>query len=356
MFVTCYSYDHMNAEEKEEHRENHEKHFRHKEESRRLKNHYKEVAANDETIKLLQFDLESVRYLPKLEAKSIFYKRRFAVFNLTVLDVPTMVAKNFMWHEALAKRGSSEIGSCLLQYLKEDSEKCNGPLTYHLFSDSCGGQNRNKNIVAMFLYVINILDNVAEINHTFFEPGHSLMEVDSVHAQIEKASKKIDLYDPSGWYAIVQNASKLKKYVVREMDQDNMYSMSKLRETILPNTLVDNNKNPVKFLSVREFKYKKSEPNKVYFNYTYDNQNLLYFVAKDIEINNVALQREYLAPLPISQGKYKDLQDLCNTKIIPTQYRPFYDALKPDDGDGVSISERRQKKTKEESVHRRVHC
>lgn len=48
------------------------------------------------------------------------------------------------------------------------------------------------------------------------------------------------------------------------MDQDKTFSMTKLREEILPNTLLDNNKKPVKFLSVKHFQYRKSDPNKVF--------------------------------------------------------------------------------------------
>lgn len=65
----------------------------------------------------------------------------------------------------------------------------------------------------------------------------------------------------------------------------------------------------------------------MYFNYSYDKENLLYFLSKDVEIKNVHLKREYFEPLPISRGKYNDMQELCNSKIIPNCYRLFYDAL-----------------------------
>lgn len=38
---------------------------------------------------LLKFDLESVRYCPAIEAKTIFYKRRLAIYNLTVYNAAT---------------------------------------------------------------------------------------------------------------------------------------------------------------------------------------------------------------------------------------------------------------------------
>lgn len=89
-----------------------------------------------------------------------------------------------------------------------------------LASDTCGGQNRNVNITAMFLYAVQTLD-IEIIDHFFFEPGHSQMECDSVHAHIESASKNIEIFDPSGWYTVVRMASKNGKYDVHEMAKKN---------------------------------------------------------------------------------------------------------------------------------------
>lgn len=183
---------------------------------------------------------------------------------------------------------------------------------------------------------------MTEINHLFFEPGHSLMEVDSVHAQIEKTSKKIVIYDPSGWYAVVKQSSKAKKYIVKEMEQEILYSMDKLRGELLKSNLLDNEGNTVKFLKIKHFVYRKSDPKKVFFSYTYHN-DFLYFTTKDIEMGNVVLERQYLGPLPISQDKYNDLQFLCNKKVIPSQYRHFYDTLKISNDEEEGIVKPRKK-------------
>ncbi|CAH2237441.1 jg3570 [Pararge aegeria aegeria] len=86
-------------------------------------------------------------------------------------------------------------------------------------SDTCGGQNRNVNLAAVLLYAVQILD-IPEIEQGYFEPGHSMMEVDSVHAHIETSSKNVNIYHPSGWYTAVRMASKSSKYDVIEMGQE----------------------------------------------------------------------------------------------------------------------------------------
>ena len=64
-----------------------------------------------------------------------------------------------------------------------------------LFSDTRGGQNRNQQMVAMMMmYVNNPDNNVKCITHNFLESGHSMMEVDSMHAAIEHEKKYIDTF------------------------------------------------------------------------------------------------------------------------------------------------------------------
>lgn len=116
---------------------------------------------------LLEFDLEAVRCCPKSGSKAIFYKRRLAVYNLTIYNVSSLRAINYMWHEGIAKRGSIEIASCMYLHLQNIAN--NKPV--FMFSDTCGGQNRNVNFCAMLLYAVHKFD-IPGITQHFFEPGH----------------------------------------------------------------------------------------------------------------------------------------------------------------------------------------
>jgi len=57
----------------------------------------------------------------------------------------------------------------------------------------------------MVLYAAQKFD-IPVITQNFFEPRHSVMECDSVHAHIENAAKNMNIYDPSEWYTVVQLA------------------------------------------------------------------------------------------------------------------------------------------------------
>lgn len=43
------------------------------------------------------------------------------------------------------------------------------------YSDSCGGQNKNKNIVTLFMFLVKAT-GLPEVHHKFLEPEHTFME------------------------------------------------------------------------------------------------------------------------------------------------------------------------------------
>ena len=67
------------------------------------------------------------------------------------------------------------------------------------FTDNCGGQNKNKFIAAMYLHAVRTL-SVERICHIFLERGHTENEGDSVHATIERAARRANVYAPLQWY------------------------------------------------------------------------------------------------------------------------------------------------------------
>jgi hypothetical protein len=114
-----------------------------------------------------------------------FYMRKLSVYNFTIFDMGMKKAICYMWDETTARRGSNEVASCLYDYIKRKNQ--DGVKDIRLWSDSCGGQNRNRIVFAMYLYVANVLG--VRVCHRFLEKGHTRQEGDSVHALIERSSK-----------------------------------------------------------------------------------------------------------------------------------------------------------------------
>ena len=74
----------MTKEEKALHENEYIKHHQRKETVRNLKLQHKQLSKCDPTVAAVTFDLEQVLLCPKLNASSLFYRRKLATYNLTI--------------------------------------------------------------------------------------------------------------------------------------------------------------------------------------------------------------------------------------------------------------------------------
>ncbi|GFN76018.1 hypothetical protein PoB_000252400 [Plakobranchus ocellatus] len=120
-----------------------------------------------------------------------------------------------MWPESEGRRGPNEVASCLFDYMKERSLHCVKEI--HMFSNNCGGQDRNRYVAFALWFARNHL-SLSKITHTFLEKGHTETENGSIHATIERATKCLKLYTPYQWYTAVRAARVSKQpYKIKEM-------------------------------------------------------------------------------------------------------------------------------------------
>ena len=80
------------------------------------------------------------------------------------------------------------------------------------YSDNCGGQNKNKFIMALYAYCVLKYNKLKSMTHKFLVTGHTQNEGDSVHSVIEKCIKKNlksgSIYVPSQYAQIIRTAKK----------------------------------------------------------------------------------------------------------------------------------------------------
>lgn len=323
----CYKFEIMTEEEKATNSDMYELHLSNKEAVKKFKEGIKERSLKNE-INYSQFDFEAVRYCPKINAKAIFYKRRYSVYNFTVYDVPQKDGTCFMWGESTAGRGSAEVASCLFNHMAVK----NNDKEYFFMSDTCSGQNRNINVAIMFLIAAQKF-NFPVINQVFFEPGHSFMECDSVHAHIESASRNIEIYDPSGWYTVTRTAGRTNPYNVVEIDQSFIYNFKKIEKDFVKNRKIDSQGENVRWMDIKWMQFRKGEPNKIFFKYKVDESLEFKFFEisrqqrNRLSIANAELVQAYSNELPIAKEKKKDLVDLCDKNMIKSVYQDFYRKL-----------------------------
>lgn len=175
---------------------------------------------------VLVFDLQAVLQSPRGDTSAFYYKSKLNSYNFTVTSLNKKVeghAKDayddvncFFWNETDAKRGANEIGTCLLQLFEKFSLETTdeGGLHLVLYSDNCCGQNKNKFMVALYLYAVTHL-NIQSITHKFLIKGHTQNEGDNIHSLIEKEIKKNlksgPIYSPHQYVAIIKNAKKRER-------------------------------------------------------------------------------------------------------------------------------------------------
>ena len=149
----CNRYKNLSEKDKAKPRErkNYGEHQKRKEEARLQKDDDKERAKRDENVRVLCFDMQKCLMSPKCNVSELYYSRKLATYNLTSFDVASKKATCYMWHEAMARRGSCEIASCMFKENKQAAEKGIKEMVY--YSDTCALQQRNVNFSAMCLWV-----------------------------------------------------------------------------------------------------------------------------------------------------------------------------------------------------------
>ena len=191
--------------------EKYDSHQTRKQRARIEKENDKTKARTEPNVHTACFDLQSVLYTPCSLVSVMYYMRKLCCYNLTFYSLGDNKGTCFIWSELDAKRGASEVGTCIRLHLMSLPEDKKHVIFY---SDACGGQNRNKIVASCLLRCVRTMPNINIIDHKFLESGHTHMEVDSMHAAVEFAKKKTHIYVPSQWDTVLQMARKKNQYHV----------------------------------------------------------------------------------------------------------------------------------------------
>lgn len=291
----------------------------------------KGVARNDATKRVLVFDLQQVLPAPFLSTNIVYYKRLLSVYNLTVRDCTSTESSScFMWYEVIGGRGSDQIASCIYKKIMSLPDTVKHITTY---SDTCGGQNRNINVAAMFLYTINNKPSVDIIDQKFLLPGHTRLECDSDHARIERSKKYATdskIMIPRDWYQFVKSLRGKQKFTVVQMNQEDFFAFSDLLSKSLVRRTTDTNGEKVSWLKIKWLRFTK-EFGVVEFKYTLDDQAP--FKVLDLRrrsrLSRVTgvnlLSLSYNQPIGINPKKKEDLLSMLD--LIDKDCHQFFKDL-----------------------------
>ncbi|KAI4478515.1 hypothetical protein M0804_011838 [Polistes exclamans] len=163
--------------------------------------------ATSEKVFVFSFNLEKALAFPKLTTSVAYYKRNLYVYNFGCHEFSKNISHMFVWPETEGSRGSQEISSCLIKYIKTYATNFEKIITY---SDSCTGQNRNIKTVLSLLKLVQSTEIRAEsIEMKLLVSGHSYLPNDSDFAIIEsRAKKNQNIFSPDDWYNIIKTCKK----------------------------------------------------------------------------------------------------------------------------------------------------
>ena len=170
------------------------RHFRKLKQARLEYERQVKLPKNDAEI-YVAVDLQKVIMLPRMnQFKEAIFTRRLTVFNETFAGLGSR--KNFatIWHEAISGRNDEDIASSYYTFL---TANCRDAERVTIWADNCTAQNKNWTIFTMLAYLVNSNKIAAKsITINYFEPGHTFMAADSVHAEVENQMKrKQKVYD-----------------------------------------------------------------------------------------------------------------------------------------------------------------
>ncbi|KAL4716699.1 hypothetical protein ACJJTC_004818 [Scirpophaga incertulas] len=342
----CLQYKNSTPEQKVLLKESYDAHLEEKALSRQEKRD--DRCKIDDKNKVLVFDLQAVLQSPRGDTSGFYYKSKLNSYNFTI----TMLNKKidgqikdsyddvhcFFWNETDGKRGANEIGSCLLKVfekLSAESSNNNG-CNLILYSDNCAGQNKNKFIVALYLYAVTHL-NINSITHKFLIKGHTQNEGDNIHSLIEKEITKNlksgPIYSPHQYVAIIKNAKKSgKKFSVHELTFESFLDLKKLQEDWGFNFNKTKDGGTVLWNDFKVIRVNKDTAFTFFVKTSYKDSNYQEVSVRNkrkkmLPLCEIIPTNVYLNKQELSENKKKDLKELLSKKLIPNFYSDFYNSV-----------------------------
>lgn len=242
----------------------------HHEKAESLRNYMRDdlkAAESNDSLEVLTYDFQKVQPLPSFETSIIYYLRQLSLLNLGIHSGKSNKAFFYNWIETEAGRGADEVGSCLRDYIMKNVKD---PVTsLVLYSDSCGGQNRNFKLCLILKKVLQDHPSLQSITLRYLQSGHSFLPNDREFGHYEKLirmQEKIEL--PSQYVKLMKechvNANPVE---VIEMTHEKFISSSSLHRHVVRRKKCAINKANVEFLKTHQIRMIKSEPSKLFFKY-----------------------------------------------------------------------------------------
>ena len=280
-----------------------------------------------DALAVIAIDLQQTLATPRLTSGAQYYKRKLWTYNLGIHDCKANKAYFYVWNESKAKRGSSEVCSCVDHYVRNYVGEAVNKLI--IFSDNCAGQNKNINVVLCYLRWVHE-GRFSNVEHYFMEPGHSYLPCDRDFGNLEIALKGHEVYSTPHYVSFMENARPNNPVIVVEMQATDFYDFSVLQQNCTKAGQKGSGfKNAKRFLVNSEDKrglkvcagFGEFHPT-VFLKLQKGRGNAY---RESFNLSEIHLPHKYPNGVKIDTSKLEDIKDLI--RFIPESHKSFYDQL-----------------------------
>ena len=295
---------------------------------RRAENFYSSLRTNTHLAKLnphiatVTFDFQQNLPLPHIPVGEVFYMHQLWLYVFGVHECGANRTVMYCWPEFIAAKGSSEVVSCLDDFLRSLPQEVT---TIYFYSDSCPGQNKNATVMH-YLFSLVRLGRFKLIQHHFPVRGHSFLPNDRDFGRTETKKKRHErIYTPEQWYEGIKSARKRNPFTVTPVSQDMVVDYGKLAPFFKKS--IRSGKQALSMQKGRVFEYADTHASEVWVMYGGENEQWSKFaIGKKGAIPILPTEPKNTSLLPLKPSKVSDVMKLVD-KYVPREYKPFYNAM-----------------------------
>jgi hypothetical protein len=261
----------------------------------------------------------------------MFYRRQLSTYNYCLYDGRTRNGTMALWTETEGHRGVDEVGSVVLQYVRDHFEPLgNGQMRSLIFyCDRCRGQTNNYQILCLFKVLIQ-LGYFTQIEQKLMPTGHSYLPCDRLFGLIEQRKKPARVIVPNHWRDLIRSTAVANPFPIQRMNQLNIFDVKALERSIpRPATL--------RVSEAHVFRMSAATPSLIQSRRDYLDQNWTdHTIRRPMargriinrplwshnDIQRFVFQVLYRNLIPITWEKYADLQAML--PCIMPEYRAYY--------------------------------
>lgn len=260
------------------------------------------------------------------------------MYNLGIHSFNTGIGHMYVWNETQGGRGSQDISSIVRKHLIHYASTHKHIV---LYSDACGGQNRNIKMALTLLKLVQSSEIQADMTDLkFMVSGHSYLPNYREFGIIEAASKRKEfIYSPDDWIDIITRAKrKIPPFQVEEIKFTDFLSTKSLEDAVT-NRKKDINGDNFSWLNIQWLRVIRGYKLLLHFKQSLseveDFRQINLEKTRQRGRQLLCLSSIIQAPLysycrPVTADKKKDMTDLL--PYIPQVHHSFYKYLPVETG------------------------